>query len=46
MERIIDEIEIKSLLVRERFYRDTFQWQKLRNSYHNDAAKTTINVSW
>lgn len=46
MDRIVDEIEIKILLVRERFYRDAFQWQKLGDSFHKDAVNTTINVSW
>jgi hypothetical protein len=42
----LTELEIKSLLVRERYYRDTAQWQKLRESYHPDASKTHINISW
>lgn len=32
------ECEIKSLLARERFARDTAQWKKLRDSYHPDAS--------
>ncbi|KAH8900521.1 hypothetical protein GQ53DRAFT_633207 [Thozetella sp. PMI_491] len=40
------ELEIKSLLVRERYYRDTEQWTKLRSSYHPDPARTSINISW
>ena len=44
--QLMDEIEIKSLLVRERYYRDTCQWQKLRESYHPDASKTSIDISW
>ncbi|VUC24153.1 unnamed protein product [Clonostachys rosea] len=42
----IQDCEIKSLLVRERYYRDTAQWQKLRESYHPDASKTSINITW
>ncbi|KAI3331780.1 hypothetical protein HD806DRAFT_169385 [Xylariaceae sp. AK1471] len=42
----LTELEIKSLLVRERYYRDTAQWQKLRESYHPEASKTHINISW
>mgnify|MGYP001568042072 CR=1 FL=1 len=40
------EAEIKSLLVRERYYRDSKQWDKLRDSYHPDATKTSINITW
>ncbi|KAH7215513.1 hypothetical protein DER44DRAFT_654886 [Fusarium oxysporum] len=40
------EVEIKSLLVRERYYRDTSQWNKLRACYHPDASKTNIDISW
>jgi uncharacterized protein YfcZ (UPF0381/DUF406 family) len=46
MNRILAEAEIKSLVVRERYYRDSGQWNKLRNSYHPDASKTSINISW
>jgi hypothetical protein len=42
----MDEIEIKSLLIRERYYRDTCQWEKLRGCYHPDASKTSIDISW
>lgn len=45
-ERLLDEMEIKSLIVRERYYRDTQQWAKLRQSYHSDASKTHIKISW
>ncbi|KAH8815449.1 hypothetical protein F5884DRAFT_178646 [Xylogone sp. PMI_703] len=41
-----DKLEIKDLLVRERHYRDSCQWQKLRNAYHPDASKTSINITW
>lgn len=44
--RTIDEMEIKSLLVRERYYRDTCQWEKLRRCYHSDPSKTLIDISW
>ncbi|KAL2836401.1 hypothetical protein BJY01DRAFT_222017 [Aspergillus pseudoustus] len=40
------EFEIKSLLVRERYYRDTNQWEKLRASYHPDASRTQIDITW
>jgi hypothetical protein len=45
-ERMFDQFQIKSLHVRERYYRDTSQWQKLRDSFHPDANKTKINISW
>ncbi|KAF2159956.1 hypothetical protein M409DRAFT_29566 [Zasmidium cellare ATCC 36951] len=41
-----DEAAIVALLKRERFYRDTSQWDKLRSQYHPDAHETYINVSW
>lgn len=46
MDNILIEAEIKSLLVRERYYRDTGQWEKLRASYHPDASKTHIDITW
>jgi hypothetical protein len=45
-ERTLVEAQIKSLLVRERYYRDTCQWQKLRDCYHPDALKTHIEITW
>lgn len=41
-----DELQIKSLLVRERYYRDTSQWRKLRAAYHPESTKTHINITW
>ncbi|KAK4500578.1 hypothetical protein PRZ48_008767 [Zasmidium cellare] len=41
-----DEAAIVSLLKRERFFRDTSQWDKCRDEFHPDARKTFINVSW
>lgn len=43
---LIHELTIKSLLIRERYYRDSAQWEKLRQSYHPDASKTLLNISW
>ncbi|KAH6659154.1 hypothetical protein BKA67DRAFT_666021 [Truncatella angustata] len=40
-----EEARIASLLKRERYYRDTRQWDKLRKCYHPDASKTRIAVS-
>lgn len=41
-----DHLEIRSLIVRERYYRDTGQWSKLRGAYHPDASKTKVRISW
>lgn len=43
---ISQEFEIKSLLLRERYYRDTQQWDKLRNCYHSEPSNTSIKISW
>lgn len=45
-DRLLDLIEITDLLVRERHYRDTANWAKLRNCYHPDTTKTNIDISW
>ena len=37
---------IANLLKRERYYRDTAQWDLCRDSFHPDAAVTYINVVW
>lgn len=41
-----DVMAIASLLKRERFYRDTAQWDLCRATFHPDAAVTYINVAW
>ena len=41
-----DVLAIASLLKRERFYRDTAQWDPCRATFHPDAAATYINVAW
>ena len=41
-----EQAEIKDLLIRERYYRDTFQWDNLRHCYHPDVAKTNIKITW
>ncbi|KAF9885861.1 hypothetical protein FE257_012333 [Aspergillus nanangensis] len=46
VDKYMQESEIKSLLVRERYYRDTCQWDKLRACYHPDASKTHIEITW
>ncbi|EHK17929.1 uncharacterized protein TRIVIDRAFT_67153 [Trichoderma virens Gv29-8] len=46
MAAVDPESHIKSLLVRERYYRDSCQWEKLRAAYHPDASRTRIDISW
>lgn len=41
-----DVMAIANLLKRERFYRDTAQWDLCRATFHPDAAATYINVAW
>ena len=45
-ELLLTELEIKGLLVRERYYRDTCQWSKLRESWHPDSSKTNVKITW
>ncbi|KAF2171024.1 hypothetical protein M409DRAFT_18997 [Zasmidium cellare ATCC 36951] len=45
-ERVLAECEIRSLIIKERYYRDSNQWQKLRGCYHPDASRTWLNISW
>ncbi|KAE8422245.1 hypothetical protein BDV36DRAFT_279985 [Aspergillus pseudocaelatus] len=40
------ELSIKSLLFKEQYYRDTNQWQKLRNCYHPNPSETHIEITW
>lgn len=43
---IIVKSYIKDLVIRERYYRDTCQWDKLRGCYHPDNRETKIDISW
>ena len=45
-QEILAEAAIKSLVIRERYCRDSGQWQKLRDCYHPDASKTMIDITW
>ncbi|KAF1969101.1 hypothetical protein BU23DRAFT_653745 [Bimuria novae-zelandiae CBS 107.79] len=38
--------EIANLLKRERYYRDTAQWDLCRAAFHPDGSKTYVNVAW
>lgn len=44
--RTLDEAEIRFLIGRERFLRDTRRWEGFRGAYHPDSSKTYIHVSW
>lgn len=46
LQQLLDEQQVKSLLTRERYYRDTAQWQNLRDAYHPDASRTWIKITW
>lgn len=46
IDEVAQDYQIKSLLVRERYYRDSCQWDKLRDSYHPDPSKTHVEISW
>ena len=41
-----DIAEIAHILKRERYHRDTAQWDLCRAAFHPDASKTYINVAW
>ncbi|KFY78183.1 hypothetical protein V501_07760 [Pseudogymnoascus sp. VKM F-4519 (FW-2642)] len=41
-----DIAEIQHILKRERYHRDTAQWDLCRAAFHPDASKTYINVAW
>ncbi|KAL2783000.1 hypothetical protein BJX66DRAFT_345343 [Aspergillus keveii] len=43
---LLDELAIQTLILRERFARDTGQWAKLRDAYHPDASRTRIRTMW
>ncbi|KAL2784549.1 hypothetical protein BJX66DRAFT_343908 [Aspergillus keveii] len=43
---ILAEVELQSLIIRERFVRDTGQWVKLREAYHPDPSRTRIRTMW
>ncbi|KAI5456869.1 hypothetical protein BGZ63DRAFT_417262 [Mariannaea sp. PMI_226] len=42
----IQDAAIKSLVLHERYYRDTSQWKNLRKCYHPDSQKTSIKITW
>lgn len=43
--QLLDEQQVTSLLTRERYYRDTAQWQNLRDAYHPDASRTWVKIT-
>lgn len=42
----LDEARIAALLTRERYYRDTSEWRKMRDLYHPDNSQTWVNITW
>ena len=42
----LTELEIKQLLIKERYFRDSCEYDNLRECYHPDASKTYISNSW
>jgi hypothetical protein len=45
-DKLLTKFQIQSLLVQERYYRDTLQWEKLRQCWHPDPTQTNIKISW
>jgi hypothetical protein len=46
MESLLDEVAIKALVTKERYYRDSAQFDALRDCYHPDASHTFIDITW
>ncbi|OQD81861.1 hypothetical protein PENANT_c025G08277 [Penicillium antarcticum] len=44
--KLSTQFQIQSLLVQERYYRDTMQWEKLRQCWHPDPKQTYLKISW
>ncbi|KAL3483971.1 hypothetical protein BJX62DRAFT_230629 [Aspergillus germanicus] len=45
-QEVIDEADIRFLIGRERYFRDTRRWKELRAAYHPDASRTYVHISW
>ena len=45
-QKLLAQLEIESLLKRERYYRDTWQWEKMRDVWHPDTELTLVKLSW
>ena len=43
---VLAESEISLLVIKERYYRDTAQWELMREAYHPDASKTWVDIQW
>lgn len=43
---LLTQFQIQTLLVQERYYRDTSQWEKLRQCWHPDPTQTNVKISW
>lgn len=45
LQHFLNESEIRSILIRERFHRDHGEWDEWRNTYHPDNSKTEVHTS-
>ncbi|KAK5465519.1 hypothetical protein LTS15_002082 [Exophiala xenobiotica] len=45
-EQAMEESQIRSILIWERYYRDTSQFDKMRKMYHPDGQKTKVYITW
>ncbi len=43
---LLDDFVIRSLVVRERYFKDTEQWDAWRSTYHSDPKQTWIDIAW
>lgn len=41
-----DDFELRSLVLRERYLKDTQQWEDWRDCYHSDSSETWIEIAW
>lgn len=42
----LDKYEIDMAVRQAMYYRDTMQWEKLRNMWLLDDAETLVDISW
>lgn len=45
IKQFLDESEIRSVLIRERFHRDHGEWEDWRKTYHPDPSRTEVHTS-
>ncbi|KAL3483022.1 hypothetical protein BJX62DRAFT_249965 [Aspergillus germanicus] len=46
MESLLDEMAIKAIVTKERYYRDSALFDALRECYHPDPLQTFIDITW